>query len=181
MPTITTKPAAIFVQNSNDLAAFISATEKEKSAIAYVAGSISSNSIASIYFQTMRKDEIIADMIRCIDAVGIESAVSRIKNFTTDEYRNVVVNINASAAEFIKFKRSEKYDDNVERYGNNSRTCECCGKQTDEKLFVHICTSYEITTSKNDDLTAYGRESQGYFPIGRECAKKFPQQYIHTI
>lgn len=181
MPTINTKPTAIFVRNSNDLAAFISATEKEKSSIAYIAGTISSNSISSTYFQTMRKDEIINDLIRCIDNVGIETAVSRIKNFATGFYRNIVVDVNAPAAEFIEFKRSEKYDDNVERYGNNSRTCECCGKQTAENLFVHLCTSFEITTSAKDDLSAYDRESQGFFPIGRECAKKFPKQFIHLI
>jgi hypothetical protein len=69
--------------------------------------------------------------------------------------------------------RSPKYDENIEREGDHSETCFICGKRTQSKQLVHYLVS--------DELIAYGgdvEDSQGFFPIGSNCAKKLPKKFI---
>jgi hypothetical protein len=67
---------------------------------------------------------------------------------------------------------SSRYDDNVERLGEHSDTCFLCGKRTNEELHVHYTTSGMLTNNPNHP------ESQGCFPVGPECAKKLPKDFI---
>lgn len=71
--------------------------------------------------------------------------------------------------------RSSKYEENIEREGDHSDTCFICGKRTktEKPKHVHYLTS--------DELIAYGgdiEDSQGFFPIGSNCAKKLPKKFI---
>lgn len=72
-------------------------------------------------------------------------------------------------------KRSAKYDANLENYGDNPNTCVCCGMPTAEKQFIHANTSWEAVDEQDE---AKVPNSQGNFPIGPECAKKFPPAFI---
>jgi hypothetical protein len=73
---------------------------------------------------------------------------------------------------------SPKKEDNEEKFGFHSNTCVCCGKPTAEKLFIHASTHWVAVNTDNDDLSSIGMQSQGSFPIGAECAKKFPKEFI---
>lgn len=77
--------------------------------------------------------------------------------------------------------KSNKYDSNVERLGYHADTCECCGRRTAEKQFVHYTTSGDVVNSEQEDLSSIDRESQGFFPIGPECAKKYPKEFIFNL
>jgi hypothetical protein len=79
--------------------------------------------------------------------------------------------------------RSAKYEENIERYGEHANTCFLCGKQTAEKLHVNCSTDgFLIPFGADDtDLWLRGIESQGYFPVGAECAKKAGRNYVVTL
>jgi hypothetical protein len=71
--------------------------------------------------------------------------------------------------------RSKRYDDNVERHGEFSNTCFLCGKPTAEKLHVHYTTDGMLIDTTDDSEET---NSQGFFPIGSECAKKLPKKFV---
>lgn len=83
--------------------------------------------------------------------------------------------------ETTELKRSAKYDDNIERLGDHSDTCFICGKRTSEKLFIHYTTNGDIVNTQAEDLSSIDRESQGFFPIGPECAKKYKKEFIFEL
>lgn len=76
---------------------------------------------------------------------------------------------------------SNKRDANLSRYGDHSDSCIVCGKRTNEKFFIHASTDWVAVNILDDDLTHYGSESQGCFPIGSDCAKKLPKEFIHEL
>ena len=58
---------------------------------------------------------------------------------------------------------------------SNQEPCIICQKPlniTEKTKYVHLLTSGEIINS--DDHI----DSQGLFPIGNDCCKKFPKQFI---
>ena len=70
---------------------------------------------------------------------------------------------------------------NLDKYGYDSDSCECCGKKLnlDSCKMVHMGTDWMAYNT--DDVTiidgiAYitgtNVETQGFFPIGNDCAKK---------
>ena len=70
---------------------------------------------------------------------------------------------------------------NIEKFGQRGNQCECCGKlmKEDNHLMVHMGVdwiAYNVgdTTTINevDFITGTDVESQGFFPIGNDCAKK---------
>lgn len=67
---------------------------------------------------------------------------------------------------------SSKYYDNIDKYGDHSNTCFICGKRTSKNKWVHYTTRGNLTNNPNHE------HSQGYFPIGSECAKKLPKSFI---
>lgn len=64
--------------------------------------------------------------------------------------------------------RSSRYDSNIERLGEWSNTCIVCGRRTAERDHIQMTTSCILT---NDETEV--EDSQGLFPIGPECLKKF--------
>lgn len=62
---------------------------------------------------------------------------------------------------------------NEERHGIFGNTCFCCGRPTAEKQFVHLLTSGDVINT-----TEEVENSQGFFPIGPECAKKYPKEFV---
>lgn len=81
----------------------------------------------------------------------------------------------------INFERSNKYESNIDRHGEHSCSCIHCGLPTAEKLFVHMTTCGRIVNTTADDLAVFNYDSQGAFPIGPECAKKFPAEFIFKL
>ena len=76
---------------------------------------------------------------------------------------------------------SSKKEANEEKYGLTSKSCVCCGKPTAEKLSIHASTFWVAVNTDSEDLSSIGHESQGMFPIGCECAKKFPKEFIFNL
>lgn len=74
-------------------------------------------------------------------------------------------------------------DRNINKYGDNGDNCECCMKpikNTKVEYFFHACTDWEAmpNDATEEQIEEAGLESQGCFPVGSECAKKFPKGYI---
>lgn len=70
---------------------------------------------------------------------------------------------------------SPKKEANEERYGLTGKSCVCCGKPTAQKLWIHATTDWVAVDEVDQDKVP---NSQGAFPIGSECAKKFPKEFI---
>ena len=65
--------------------------------------------------------------------------------------------------------QSPNYENNLERFGDHSDTCLICGKRTKGNTkSVHLLTNGNIVSYSGDDI----EESQGFFPVGSDCAKK---------
>ena len=64
---------------------------------------------------------------------------------------------------------------NEKKYGIRTNTCVCCGKPTAENLYIHATTDWVAVDEADQDKVP---NSQGAFPIGSECAKKFPKEFI---
>ena len=59
----------------------------------------------------------------------------------------------------------------------NQEPCIICQRPvtiSDRTKFVHMLTTLEIVN------VGYHEESQGLFPIGNECCKKFPKQFLFS-
>lgn len=72
---------------------------------------------------------------------------------------------------------SPKKEEYIEKFGDHADSCICCGKPTVEKRWIHAITDWLAVDVDDSDLLPSGR-SQGYFPVGSECAKKFPKSFI---
>jgi hypothetical protein len=68
--------------------------------------------------------------------------------------------------------RAKDYDARIDRDGEDSSTCFICGRKTAQELFVHYTTGGKLTSAVSHP------DSQGLFPVGPECAKKLPVNYI---
>lgn len=73
---------------------------------------------------------------------------------------------------------------NIEKFGERTEMCECCGKQTttENQKMVHMNTNWMVMDCSivtDHDCERNGFQSQGYFIIGNECAKKHPSNFIH--
>lgn len=67
--------------------------------------------------------------------------------------------------------RSANYEATIEALGEHSNTCLICGKRIKDEAkakMVHLLTSGNIVSWPTDDI----EESQGFFPVGYDCAKK---------
>lgn len=57
------------------------------------------------------------------------------------------------------------------------KLCCCCGRPIkQEKHMVHMLTSGNLVSSDQDF-----DNSQGFFPIGSECLKRLPNNFIFTL
>ena len=82
--------------------------------------------------------------------------------------------------------QSPMKDINIEKFGERSNMCECCGKtmNENESLMVHMNTTWmamdnSIVTEFDAEKNNF--ESQGYFKIGNSCSKKMPLNFIHKF
>lgn len=64
--------------------------------------------------------------------------------------------------------RSKNYEANVNKLNEDIDTCFICGKRTISVKSVHYLTNGNLTDMKE------ANNSQGYFTIGNDCAKKIP-------
>ena len=78
---------------------------------------------------------------------------------------------------------SPNFDKNerLQKDGHTER-CVCCNKPMKPeqvKFMVHMTTDWVAIDSENLSLISkLGYESQGYFPIGGECRKNMPPEFI---
>jgi len=77
----------------------------------------------------------------------------------------------------MELYESPMLERNQEKYGNNDNQCVCCGKpmKKGKCFFVHMNTGWEavsIDVTYENCKEETGFESQGWFPIGNDCAKK---------
>lgn len=70
---------------------------------------------------------------------------------------------------------SKSKEANEERFGIHMDSCVCCGRPTADKLFIHTTPAW-VTVDEPDESKV--PDSQGAFPIGPECAKHFPKEFI---
>jgi len=88
-----------------------------------------------------------------------------------------------------ELKESARKAKNLELYGDHSDSCICCGKRQNDKKteqkYVHMSESWlMVNTDKvNDDgsITGHESNSQGFFPIGNTCSKKYPKEFIFEL
>lgn len=101
--------------------------------------------------------------------------------FANTKHNNIMKKtINHNGIEVIDLEsiRSAKYDDNIELLGEHSNTCFICGKRTWKNGWVHYTTDgYLVPKNLNDDQF----DSQGFFPIGSECAKKIGSDFVSYL
>lgn len=62
----------------------------------------------------------------------------------------------------------------MEHWNGGSNECIICGKRLirEPKYMVHLLTTGGFTSEHEHDA------SQGYFPIGNDCATKFPKHQL---
>lgn len=80
----------------------------------------------------------------------------------------------------LDFIQSDKFDNNVEKYGWDENTCACCAKPLKDKTnaILTIEGPGVIPASiTNDQLDEAGLVSQGIFFLGSSCIKKYPKEY----
>tara|TARA_R110000796_G_scaffold24935_6_gene70823 strand:- start:860 stop:1126 length:267 start_codon:yes stop_codon:yes gene_type:complete len=80
----------------------------------------------------------------------------------------------------LEFIQIEKFEDNIEKYGWNENTCECCGKQLKDKSnAVQTIEGPEVIPANitEEQLDEMGLVSQGIFYLGSTCIKKYPKEY----
>jgi hypothetical protein len=78
------------------------------------------------------------------------------------------------------FIQSDKFDDNIEKYGYNDNTCECCGKQLKNKNnAIQTLEGPRVILAKvtNKEIEDAGLNQQGLFILGSDCIKKYPKEY----
>lgn len=71
---------------------------------------------------------------------------------------------------------------NLERFGDHSNSCICCGKRIKSPTkYVHMNTDWMVVRADIEDIECEaitGAPSQGAFPIGNDCAKKLNKNYL---
>jgi hypothetical protein len=85
----------------------------------------------------------------------------------------------------IEITESKMKESNLDRLGDHSDSCLICGKRTKEQFFVHYGTNGEIWNTLQTEETEVSfmikgteTESQGLFPIGPDCAKHLPSEFV---
>lgn len=90
------------------------------------------------------------------------------------------------AIDRLMFESSDKFNENIERFGNNSNTCFRCGRPCSPKglsFHVHYTTWGFIVNTDDEKQIPKDKfgDSQGFFPIGSACAKFVPKEYRFKI
>lgn len=72
--------------------------------------------------------------------------------------------------------RVKEYQNNIDRLGDGTNTCFICGKRIkkmENAKYVHYLTNGNIVSYGGDDI----ENSQGFFPVGSDCAKRLVIQF----
>ena len=81
----------------------------------------------------------------------------------------------------VELYESPVRERNLEKFGHDTDQCICCGKpmKSTESLWVHMGTNWmAYNTSETINVNGYEfvagttTETQGFFRIGNDCAKK---------
>lgn len=95
-----------------------------------------------------------------------------------ENYAKIVELISTKTPKEVEIYESPKKEANEERYGNDSDSCVCCAKRTVGKYWIHANTNWRAIDTEETDNLPSGMESQGFFPVGPSCKKKFPPSFI---
>jgi hypothetical protein len=69
--------------------------------------------------------------------------------------------------------------DNEKRNGIHSNSCVCCSKIIKNiKHGIHTTTDW-VAVDEQDEAKV--PNSQGWFPVGSECAKHFPKEFLFSL
>jgi hypothetical protein len=80
----------------------------------------------------------------------------------------------------LEFIQTENFEANIDRYGYNENTCECCGKQLKNKKWAVNTLEGPTVIEANitdEEIEASGLYSQGLFYLGSDCIKKYPKEF----
>lgn len=68
--------------------------------------------------------------------------------------------------------RSPKYKDK----GGSHEPCFLCGRvvDNDKRKHIHLLCDGRFVDSADD----FGRNDQGFFPVGPECSRKLPKNFL---
>ena len=76
----------------------------------------------------------------------------------------------------IEIYESPVKERNEEKYGTSDTSCVCCAKpMVNPTNFIHATTSW-VAVNEKDEANVV--DSQGFFPVGNECKKHFPTEFI---
>ena len=83
----------------------------------------------------------------------------------------------------IQLNQTKGYQKNIDTFGDDGSNCIICGRRTNRKYHLHMTVDGDFvpTHYEGDDKgeLSDGSQSQGCFPIGPICKKKFPKEYIY--
>ena len=75
--------------------------------------------------------------------------------------------------------QSAEKEKNEARYGIDSNSCVCCGKRIKNiEYMINTTTDWVCVDEPNEDNI---HNSQGSFPVGSECRKHFPKEFIFKV
>jgi hypothetical protein len=80
----------------------------------------------------------------------------------------------------LELIQTETYERNLEK-GGNLNPCARCGKEVkNEKYSVHLIEGGNTILAKADE-DKYNNEAadMGWYPIGGECAKHIPKEFLY--
>ena len=72
--------------------------------------------------------------------------------------------------------QSPNYDANIDKYCEDVNTCVICGKRIknmDKIKYVHYLTNGNIINTNDEP-----ENTQGFFPVGNDCAKKIDKSFL---
>jgi len=82
----------------------------------------------------------------------------------------------------IELIETARKESNIDRYGDYLDTCICCGKRTKNAKFqIHMSDNWMVCNLPTEDGFPDDIDSQGFWIVGNDCAKKFPKEFIFKI
>jgi len=90
----------------------------------------------------------------------------------------------------IEFIQTEKCFETQEKYENSSKYkykefCSCCGRgiKGEPKFWLNTIEGPSVVpfNTTEEEMKKEGLYTQGLFPIGSECKKRYPKEYVGTF
>lgn len=103
--------------------------------------------------------------------------MSIINNKQTNIMKNILKNLG-----IIEIPMTNSRQKNLDTFGDLQSSCICCGKPTNQKLWINTVEGPDAVFSHitEEDMAAHDKYTQGCFPVGPDCAKKFPKGYVSS-